>query len=202
MHPVKPSQRHYRNAQLIGTFRNAYVDLVNASSPTTRTDSMYSKVLGPAHGVSPADWNEKRSEVARAAGAAASAYHQYGGKFTLRNAVYITNNVDPIANWDMSVKDPEQFPPDTVLVAVESAAARARQEAEDAAQRECGLTGVIAAFIRWPSDLREAVGPGHSVERTAAGVIGVIGQLFVATVGGALAVGLAAGAVALWKLAF
>lgn len=202
MQPVKPSQRHHRNAQLIGQFRNAYVDLINASGPTTRPDSMYFRVLGPARGVSPADWNEKRSEVARAAGAAASAYDQYGGKFTLRNAAYITNNVDPVANWDMSVKDPEQFPPDTVLAAVELAATRARQEAEDAAQRERGLTGLIAAFIRWPSDLREAVGPGHSVQRTAAGVIGVVGQLFVAAVGGALAVGLAAGAVALWKLAF
>jgi len=72
----------------------------------------------------------------------------------------------------------------------------------EASERERGITGLIAAFLRWPSDLREAVGPGHPAQLVAAGVIGVIGQLVVAAVGGALSIGLAAGAVALWELIF
>ncbi len=112
------------------------------------------------------------------------------------------NDVDPMTNWEMSLRDPEQFSPDTVISSVESAVARAKQEAVEAADRERGLTGLIAAFLRWLSDLREAVGPGHPAQLAAAGVIGVIGQLFVATIGGALSIGLAAGAVALWDLLF
>ena len=68
---------------------------------------------------------QKRSAVAAAAGAAATAYNNYGGKFTLRNAAYITHDVDPMTNWEMSLGDPEQMSPETVIAAVESAAARA-----------------------------------------------------------------------------
>jgi hypothetical protein len=112
------------------------------------------------------------------------------------------NNVDPVTNWEMSLRDPEQLSPQSVVASVESAVARATQEAEDAARRERGLTGLIASFLRWPSDLREAVGPGHPAQRAAAGVIGVFGQVLVAAVGGALSIGLATAAVALWHLMF
>jgi hypothetical protein len=119
---------------------------------------------------------------------------------TLRNAAYVMNAVDPVTNWEMSFRDPKQLPPDSLEASVQAAIARATQEAIEAARRERGLTGLIAAFLRWPSDLREAVGPGRPGQRRAAGVIGVFGQLVVATVAGALSIGLAAAAVKLWGL--
>lgn len=121
---------------------------------------------------------------------------------TLRNAAYVMNDVDPMANWELSLRDPEQFAPHTLIASVESAIARAKQEAIEATGRERGLTGLIAAFLRWPSDLREAVGPGHPAQLAAASVIGVIGQILVAATGGALSVGIVTGAVALWQLLF
>ena len=156
--------------------------------------------LGPA--VDNQTWQTKRSAVAASAGAAAMAYARHGGTFTLRNPAYIMNNVDPVTNWEMSLRDPEQLSPHAVVSSVESAVARATQEAVEAANRERGLTGLIAAFLRWPSDLREAVGPGHPAQLAAAGVIGVIGQPLVAAIGGARSIGVAAGAVALWDLVF
>ena len=95
------------------------------------------------------------------------------------------NNVDPITNWAMSIRDPEQMPPESVVASVETAIGIATELRDQVKQREHGLIGLIAAFLRWPQDLREAVGPGQA-QRRAAGAIGVFGQLVVAAVGGAL----------------
>lgn len=192
---MKPSERCKQDAVLMMKFRNAYVDLVNNARPTE--GEFFLPVLGRA--VDHETWQKKRGAVAAAAGVAAVSYARYGGAFTLRNAAYVMDSVDPVTNWEMSLRDPDQLPPQTVIASVESAVARAKQEAEDAAQRERGLTGVIAAFLRWPSNLREAVGPDHRAQRTAAGAIGVVGQIFVATVAGALATGLVAAVVAVWR---
>jgi hypothetical protein len=195
---VKPSERYRQDAELMLTFRNAYVDLVNHARPTG--GSYFLPELGPA--VDQRTWQSKRAAVAAAAGVAVVAYCRYGGTFTLRNAAYIMNNVDPVTNWEMSLRDPEQLPPQVVVTSVESAIARAKQEAEDAARRERGLTGLIAAFLRWPSSLREAVGPGHSAQRTAAGAIGIVGQVIVGALATALATGLVAAVVAGWRAVF
>jgi hypothetical protein len=193
---MKPSARFNSDADLMAAFRNAYVELVNHTRPSG--DGWGLVALEPT--VNNDTWQELRSDVAQAAGSAGPLFARYGGTMSLRNAAYIMNNVNIVTNWEMSLRDPEQLNPDVIVSGVEAAVARARQEAKNAAEREHGLTGLIAAFLRWPSDLREAVGPGHTAQRAAAGAIGVFGQLVVATVGGALAVGLAAGAVQLWKL--
>lgn len=183
-------------------FREAYVELINSSRPGHVNGSFLTAMV-PGSGVTDQRWMRLRSEVATSAGAASRSYPRWGGTFTLRNAAYISHNVDPVANWEMSLRDVEQFPPETVLAAVEAAMATAHQAANEARQRERGLTGLIAAFLRWPSNLREAVGPGGAgVQRTAAGVIGVVGQALVAAVAGALATGLVAAAVALWRAVF
>lgn len=195
---VKPSQRHLRNAELIHVFREAYVDLLNSSRKAE--DEYFQPVLLPA--TDHITYQRKRTAVAVAAGGAASAYHEYGGTMSFRNAAVIMRDVDPVANWEMSLRDPKQMRPETVISAVETAESRARLEATDAARRERGLTGLIAAFLRWPSTLREAVGYGHPGQRTAAGVIGVLGQVFVTGVAGAVTLGIVAGIVALWRLVF
>lgn len=196
---MKPSERFRRDADALSLFRNAYVDLVNHAKPY-REDTFSMVVLRP--NTDNATWQKKRSEVSGAAGMAGAAYGRHGGTVTLRTMTYVLPNIEPLTNWEMSLRDPEQLDPETVISSVESAIARARQLSQDAAARERGLTGLIAAFLRWPSNLREAVGPGRSAQRRAAGLIGVVGQVLVAAFGGALAVGLAAGALQLWQLAF
>jgi hypothetical protein len=180
------------------TFREAYVDLVNNARPTE--GDYFLTVLAPA--LDQQSWQHKRSAVAAAAGAAAGPYGRYGGTYTLRNAAYILNDIDPVTNWEMSLRDPEQMHPESVISSVDAAIAAASQAAIEALQRERGLTGVIASFIRWPSNLREAVGSGHPAQRRAAGAIGIVGQAVVAALTTALATGLVAGAVALWHVAF
>lgn len=178
-------------------FRNAYVALVNNARPAS--DGWSRAALEP-HGVSRGEWSRLYSETAKAAGAAAAAYPRWGGTFTLRNAAYIMHEVDVVANWEMSLRDPEQLDPTRIISTVEAAIARARQESEDAKRRERGLTGFIAAFLRWPANLREAAGPG--AQRTAAGVIGVFGQILVGITASLLAAGLLAAGIAIWRSIF
>lgn len=180
-------------------FRNAYVALLN-SAKVVDNDGWTSSELGPK--VDNATWQERMRAVAAASGSAGPAYLRYGGTWTMRNAAYITKNVDPVSNWQMSIKRPDNMPVENVLSAVDAAIARAQQEADDARQRERGLTGVIATFLRWPSTLREAVGPDSGAQRAAAGFVGVFAQVFVGALTAALTAGLVAGAVALWGFAF
>lgn len=196
---MKPSERCRRDAELIRAFREAYVDLLN-SSKFTRDDPYSLARLVPK--VENETWQRKRSAVAAAAGAASRSYHRYGGTYTLRNAAYITNDVDPVANWEMSLRDPEQLPPERVIASAEAAAGLAAQEAAEASLRERGLTGVVAAFLRWPSDLREAVGTGHPGQRRAAGLVGHFAQALVGAIAVAIAGGIVAGVVALWGRVF
>lgn len=196
---MKPSQRYQQDAKLIRTFREAYVDLLN-SAQATRSDPYSLMKLMPL--IDHESWQRKRSAVAAAAGAAAVPYNRHGGTYTLRNAAYIMNDVDPVSNWEMSLRDPEQMSPEAVIASAESAMARAGQAAVEAAQRERGLTGVIAAFLRWPSNLRAAVGTEHPAQRRAAGLIAIFGQTLVGALATAVAAGIIAGVVALWRWIF
>ncbi|MBN0042265.1 hypothetical protein JN535_19115 [Cellulosimicrobium cellulans] len=191
---MKPSQRYTADAELLLAFRTAYIDLVNSSRVSS--DGLF-KILVPD--VPHPQYQDKRRKVALAAGPAALAYSRYGGTYTLRNAAVINHHVNPVANWEMSLRRPEDLTPDMILNSLEGALGSAHQEALEAEQRERGLTGLIAAFLRWPANLREAVGSGNRAQRTAAGAIGIVGQIIVATLATALGTALVAGVAALWR---
>lgn len=193
---VKPSKRYARDAALLVTFREVFVDLINHAHAVEDVFS-YAFVSNTDN----ATWQRKRRAVAAAAGAAGRAYADHGGSFTIRNAAYVLNDVSPLVNWEMSLKDPEQLHPETVIASLDAAIASATQMAREAAERERGVTGLIAAFLRWPSNLRDAVGPESSrAQRTAAGAIGIFGQVVAGTLATALGGALIAGVVKLWGL--
>lgn len=183
--------------QLLIAFRTAYIELLNSSRLTS--DGLFKTLVAKTPG---ADYQFKRRDVALAAGRASHAYARYGGTFSLRNAAVIRHDVNPVANWEMTLRSPDDLSPELVLSAVESAIGTAEQEADDAAQRERGLTGLIAAFLRWPANLREAVGPDNHVQRTAAGVVGILGQIIVATSATALGALLVTATTNLWNILF
>ncbi|QUC01991.1 MULTISPECIES: hypothetical protein [Cellulosimicrobium] len=193
---MKPSKRWARDVDLLTEFRGAYIDLLNSAQ--ARSDGLFMELV-PAvdHGI----WQAKRRAVAMAAGAAGAVHERHGGTYTLANGAYMTRDVNPVVNWEMSLRDPQQLRPDMVIASVEAAIGAANKAAADASEREKGLTGLIAGFLRWPANLREAVGPGRSV-RTAAGAIGVLGQVLVGTAATALATGLVTGIATLWQMFF
>lgn len=183
---MKPSAEIRRDIDLLVSFRTKFIELINSS---TRADSDWASVELKPKG-SQKEWMRLHSEVAHAAGAAQYAYNrQGGGTVSFRNAAYLMNNVNPVANWKMSLASPDTIEPTVITSSVEAAIGAATVEYEAALQRERGLVGLIAAFVRWPQTLREAVGDGRA-PRATAGAIGVLGQILVGTLSGALAVGL------------
>lgn len=191
---VRPSQRCIQDAELLIAFRTAYIELLNNSR--LASDGLFKILVAKTPGP---DYQFKRRDVALAAGRASHAYARYGGTFSLRNAAVIRHDVNPVVNWEMSLRSPDDLSPELVLSSVESAIGTAEQEANDAALRERGLIGLIAAFLRWPANLREAVGPRNRVQRTAAGAVGILGQIIVATIATALGALLVAATTNLWN---
>ena len=93
---------------------------------------------------------------------------------------------------------PTSFHP-TLVSAVESAIGLAETRAAEAEEREKGLVGLVAAFLRWPTTLREAVGPDHAAQRRAAGALGVLAQLVVGVIASTIAGGVVALILMLWR---
>lgn len=175
---LKPSQRHSRNAERLFKFRNAYVQLINAS---VLRDTFPRKSMGPA--IDEIKWQALIDEVSRGAGPAGPIYPLYGPIFQTHSGQWINRGFNPVVGWKTSIDDIEQFPPQTLISSLDGAVARAQSEAEDARDRERGLTGFIARFIRWPLELREAVGKG-AVIQGAALTVGLLGQVFVTVTSG------------------
>jgi hypothetical protein len=75
----------------------------------------------------------------------------------------------------------------------------AETRAAEAAEREKGFVGFVAAFLRWPTTLREAVGPDHAAQRRAAGALGVLAQLVVGVAASTIAAGVVALIIMLWR---
>lgn len=193
----KPSVRIQGEISHLAQFRNSYIALINASN-LERGDWYDSPRLSPK--VSPAEWGRLKSEVAHSAGAASAAYDSNGGgTYTLKNAAFIMQNVNPIANWVMSLESPDELKPELVIAAVDTALGVASTRLADAQRNERGLVGLIAAFLRWPSTLRAAVGPS-TYQRGAASAIGVVGQIVVGALAAALGAALVAGVVELWRV--
>ena len=170
---MRPSQRHSVNASRLREFRNAYVQLINAS---IRNDTFPRTSMGPL--VDTKDWMALFDAVSRSAGPAGPIYLIYGPIYQTHSGPWVNGAFNPVVGWKTSIDDIEQFPPQTLIAALDGAIARAETESLDSQIREKGITGLIARFIRWPLELREAVGRGAAVQNVAM-TIGFIGQVLV-----------------------
>jgi len=187
---VKPSERFGADVTNLIEFRDAFIDMINA---TQVVSPRFIQQRVP--NVDPTTWNGVRHRVAVAAGPARLAYNRHGDQLSLRQFGTVTNGISPVANWEMALSAPESLPPESVVSMVETAAGLAFSRQKQAAGNEKGVVGLVAAFMRWPSNLREAVGPG-STQRRAATVVGIAGQVLT----GVIVAGIVAGIVWAWKL--
>lgn len=170
---MKPSQRHATNAERLSNFRNAYVQLINAS---IQKDAYPKISMGPGGDVN--EWMLLRHQVSRLAGPAGPIYPHYGPIYQTHSGPWVNSNFNPVVGWETSINDIKQFPPQTLITALDGAITRAETEVCDAREREKGITGLIAKFIRWPLELKEAVGKGSAIQKAAL-TLGVMGQVLV-----------------------
>lgn len=100
---TRPSEKIRDQIEQLAAFRDAYVQLVNATK--SESDGLFIR-LRPD--VSHSEWARLESGVARSAGAAAAAYEANGGAtYTIKNAAFIMSSVNPMQNWAMSIESPE-----------------------------------------------------------------------------------------------
>lgn len=164
----KPSRRIERDIERLERFRDLFADLIESPDPESRLVQ----------------------DLAIAAGESREAYEVNGGRsFPVQDGIYLTTNATPMSHWKSAFGGNSDLDPVTVVAAVDLAIGRARQRLDDARDREKGVVGAVAAVLRWPSDLRDAVGPGRG-QRRAAQALGVVGQVVVGTLTTALGAGL------------
>lgn len=179
----------------LNDFRNAYVELINASKRDG--ESLGYPSLVPKGNAD--EWQRLRQKTSMAAGAAQPAFARRGGGTILMPMGSRMQSIDPIPNWHMAVTSPEEFDPQLIASTVEHVLGGAAVELEKARSNERGLLGLIAAFLRWPDTLRDAVG-GSAARQRGVKAVGIVGQIVVGTISGALATALFAGAVRLISL--
>jgi len=181
----RPSVQTRADLQRLREFQLAFVELVNASEGT----AFGLRALVPKS--DEAEWMAKRQRTALMAGAAASAYQrQSGGTLQVQNFGKM-QKIDPVANWQIAIDAPISLEPKVLVSTIEYVVGTTQVRLEEELGRERGIFGVLAAFLRWPDDLRDAVG-GSRKRRRSAKAVGVAGQVFVATLSTVLAAAIVA----------
>ena len=121
--------------------------------------------------------------TAQAAGRAEAAARYAGGLVAFGGGTPI----NPISNWRASFNPIHTITPGVIENYCQQLIGRLEQLTTQAQQRERGLVGLIAAFLRFPDDVREAIGEGATrrAKRSAFAVAvaaQVVGALIVAAV--------------------
>jgi hypothetical protein len=170
---MKPSQRLTRDREKLEAFRDAYVALIGASTPVEVWPYRTYAAAGNEE-----NWYLLRTAVAQTAGPAGSAYSKYGAIYRTQSGPWVNSGFHPVVNWEVSIKDSDQFTPLNVVTALDAAIATADSMLNEAMDRERGLIGLLASFLRIPANLREAVG-GDAKTQKAATFVGVFSQLLI-----------------------
>jgi hypothetical protein len=159
---MKPSKRINSDVAKLRAFQDAYLALLEAS---VHQDAWPYRTFAPKGDQE--IWFQLRTKVAQTAGPAGIVYGKYGAIYRTQSGPYVNPGFHPIVNWEVSIKDADQFSPLNLQTALDAAIANADSMALEAADREKGLIGLLAKFIRIPADLREAVGEGSSSQKAA-----------------------------------
>ncbi|WP_188509141.1 hypothetical protein [Conyzicola nivalis] len=142
------------------------------------------------------------SEVSVAAGEARRAYARNDGRsFAVQDGICLVPNADPMSHWASLVSANSDLNATKVITSLDLAIGRAQVRFEDAQRNERGVVGVVSAIFRWPTTLRNAVGPSLQQQR-AAQTLGILGQIVVAAVGPTLSAAIVQAAVILWQTIF
>lgn len=104
-----------------------------------------------------------------------------------------TTTVNPALAWSTLLDTYAIVTPDVVSTVANQAIGRFESLADRAAEREKGLAGFLARFLRFPSSVREAAGmkPRSVTGGLVSGAVALVQYVLVTAVGGAIAFPLA-----------
>jgi len=132
--------------------------------------------------------------TALAAGRAADAFQECGIMVAYKPpGTMQTTTVNPALVWSTLLDTYAIVTPDVVFTVANQAIGRFESMADRAAEREKGLAGFLARFLRFPASVREAAGlePRSVTGGLVSGTVALVQGVLVTAVGGAIAFPLA-----------
>jgi hypothetical protein len=173
-----------RAADDITAFLNAYSEFVACLRPVPGYREVWEVKPGAEERL-----QSVMPRVARAAGRAALAFQNSGHSVDYKPpGTWQRTSMNPALVWSTLLDDYPIVTP-SLLVTIGSQAIGTLESLHDeAAERERGVAGLLARFVRFPVRVREAAGlPSKSVSGgLLSGVVALFQGLFVTALGGAL----------------
>ena len=171
---MRRSARYEAYVRDLSSFLDAYTTLVAAVRQAT--DGSYMLGVDSSLDFLRPEDNYLLDQTAEAAGRAhaavtASGYHmqQFGQVF------------NPIVDWQRSFLG-AGVSPDTVASYTRQLMGMYERRAADARDKEKGLVGLLATFVRFPTDVREAAGLSSKAGQASAFLVGVAAQVLAALI--------------------
>jgi hypothetical protein len=194
---MKLSKQFEQRAGVVRGFRDDFVSLLEVSDEV-RVGVARSKFV-PKEGKE-VEHGIRFRKAAASAGRAAEVAHDLGKWLVVDIPGKGRTQLQTIHSWQYALDQPWIVDPTFYLGEVEAIIGHLEQKATDLRNKERSFVGRVAAFVGLPAAIRAAVAESHPSLGKAGFGAGVLAQMFVTVVGGALAVGLVAGVVALWGL--
>jgi hypothetical protein len=194
---VRQSEDLRLRAQAVETFRDNFEVLVALMEPKATGFVMTEMVPRSSKEV---EYKRQYRRVADAAGHAAEAAKGYEGTIVVDVPTRGRTTIQVIQSWQYALDSPWLVDPEFLAAEISGVAARLHAKSDALARSERTIAGKAARFVSFPSRVRAIVAEDHPSLGKAAYRTGVAVQIMVGALGGIIASGVGAGAVALWKL--
>ena len=184
---VRPMRAaHYRGrAAEVRAFLSAYSEFVGCVERVPDYRETWAVRPDAQHRV-----NEVMARVSLAAGRAAGAFQESGMLVAYKPpGTMQTTSVNPALVWSTLLDTYAMVTADLMFTVGNQVVGRFESLAERAAERERGLAGFFARFLRFPSAVREAAGlePRSVSGGLVSGFVVIVQGVFVTALGGAVA---------------
>lgn len=168
---MKPSERYKSDYNVLKQFKEEYLKYITLHPilGNSLTENLRRDYLNPVQG---AERNEGYSTLGILAGKAHSAYERHGPLLQTGLPGTLTSPQNPLENWAATLNSNRVFNSATLITCLDQSIGKAQSAWEGAVRNEKGFTGLVARYLRWPKELKEAVEPGNSRLGTVANYFG------------------------------
>jgi len=191
---MKKSEILTQKAEEVALFRNALISLFEISQvvPTGVVGHRVAPVAGRE-----IEWAQLEAEVALLAGKAALA-----AKGSQQHYVVMGRVHSLVEGWRNTINNPEMFPMADLISGLNTLVGTLDGKASAARAKERSFVGRIAAFIGLPAAIKAAVAEDHPRAGNVGFGAGILVQILIVGLGGAVTAGVVAAAIKVWNMAF
>lgn len=157
---MKPSEKYKRDYEELMKFKTEYLEYITLYPIAGRslTENLQQDYVNPSRGV---ERNEGYSKLGILAGKAHSAYERHGPLIQSGLPGTLASPQNPLENWAETLNSNRVFNATRLITCLDQAIGKAQHAWTEAERNEKGFTGLVANYLRWPRELREAIEPGN-----------------------------------------